>query len=84
MSFDTPEEICKGKMGYDTMTSLLGNSVLWMLFSAFLVFLFKSKNMINKCYFTFVNSDLGTMDERGYLRIAGRLKVNVQVKLASF
>ena len=41
VSFDTPGEICKGKLGYDTMTSLLGASVLWILFSAFLVFRFK-------------------------------------------
>ena len=41
VSFDTPGEICTGELAYDTMTSLLGDSVLWMLFSAFLVFLFK-------------------------------------------
>ena len=41
VSFDTPGEICSGQLGYDTMTSLLGDSVLWMLFSAFLVFRFK-------------------------------------------
>ena len=41
VSFDSPGEICKRELGYDTMTSLLDDSVLWMRFSAFLVFRFK-------------------------------------------